>query len=238
MSMKKKAKPTAYYAVHKGRSVGVFTDWDVVKKLVDGFNGPKQKKFKSKEDAEYFVKYGEVPCKVDPKIPIVYNDLTIFTDGSHSPVTNKTAIGIAFSRPYHPYNYNELLPENTTNQKAELYAIAKALEILTCQIQQTHDVSTIEIWTDSDYSVKSVYEYSIGWVKNGWIASTGEKVKYRKHIEYVISQLKELPNCKLRHIKELGLKSHKSKPHPDDIIANMVWEGNNVADDLARSLTL
>ena len=41
-----------YYAVAKGRKVGLFTTWAACKVQVDGFKGAKYKGFNSKEDAE------------------------------------------------------------------------------------------------------------------------------------------------------------------------------------------
>ena len=173
----------------------------------------------------------------DEEIEVLLNDLYIFTDGSHSTKTNKTALGIAFSAPYETYNHSELLPPNTTNQLAELYAIAKALEILTQHIQRIHIIVTVEIWTDSDYSVKCVKEWGDKWEENGWKTSENEPVKYQFYIEYIRNTLAELRGvCRLRHLKEIQLKSHQAKP--ENPIQRMVWSGNKVADDLARAHTL
>jgi ribonuclease HI len=44
-----------FYAIVKGRETGIFNDWDLCKKLVDGYPGAQYKSFKKKEDAiEYF----------------------------------------------------------------------------------------------------------------------------------------------------------------------------------------
>ena len=42
----------SYYAVAKGRKVGLFTTWDDCKKQVNGFKGARFKGFHSKDDAE------------------------------------------------------------------------------------------------------------------------------------------------------------------------------------------
>jgi len=229
---------SVFYGVHKGRSTGVFTDWDTVQKMVVGVSGPIYKKFKTRAEAEHFFRNGTVLApKKDPVIPVVFNDLTIFTDGSMSSKTKKCAIGVAFSKPYDAYNYSELLPEDTTNQLAELFAIAKALEILTTQIQETHAVVSVEIWTDSDYSVNCVTKWFKTWERNGWYTKNNDPVKYRRYIEYIHDRLEELGcTCKLRHIKELHLKSHQAAP-TSGTYERTVWEGNKIADRLARSLT-
>jgi ribonuclease HI len=236
-----------YYGVHRGRSTGVFTDWAIVQKLITGYGGPKFKKFKTKEEAEYFYKHGELKPTVykDPDFitqdetntNILFSDLLVYTDGSASSKTKKAAIGIAFSGSYEPYDHSEQLPNGSTNQLAELYAIAKALEIIAQRVKQKHDITTIEIWTDSDYSVKCAYQWGDNWEKNGWTTGNGDEVKYQTYIEFIRMMLKSMgDNVKLRHIKELNLKSHQSEP--SDMYAKMVWKGNKRADVLARKLTI
>lgn len=234
-----------FYGVHRGRTTGVFTNWATVKELVTNYPKPKFKKFKTREEAQAYAETGKIlekPVEMDEKIyTLNYGDVMIFTDGSYSSKTKKTSIGIAFSGGFHPYNHNELLPPNTTNQFAELYAIAKALEILK-GISQIHDGNEIEIWTDSDYSVKSIYHWSESWERNGWMTSGGKPVKYQEVIKYIKHHLEiykdQKRRIKVRHIKEVGLKSHQSKPMDDKLLENMIWEGNKVADELARSLTI
>lgn len=45
-----------YYAVKKGKNVGVVTSWEACEKLVKGFKGAVYKSFSKKEDAEAFIK--------------------------------------------------------------------------------------------------------------------------------------------------------------------------------------
>ena len=42
----------SYYAVARGKKVGIYTNWNACKVQVDGFKGAKYKGFNSKEDAE------------------------------------------------------------------------------------------------------------------------------------------------------------------------------------------
>lgn len=237
----------SFFGVHRGRSTGVFPgDWNLVKPMVSGYSNPKFKKFKTREEAEYYVNHGEVMPKSeiikDIPLDVNFSDLYIFTDGSYSTKTNKSAIGISFSGSFHPYNYSEQLEDGCTNQQAELYALAKALEILTQNIEQVHSVSKVEIWTDSGYAIDCVTKWIHGWQKNGWKTSNGNPVLHRNLIEYIFYTIPKVNcDCRIRHIKEVGLKSHKnSKPTGEtkyDLLSRMVWEGNNIADNLARELT-
>lgn len=52
-------KKTTYYAVRKGRTIGIFTDWAEAEASVKGFSDPKFKKFSVYKDAEDFMKGGD-----------------------------------------------------------------------------------------------------------------------------------------------------------------------------------
>jgi ribonuclease HI len=52
-----------YYAVHKGYDVGIFHTWGSAERVIKGYSGAVFKKFSNIEDAEYFVKYGEIKPK-------------------------------------------------------------------------------------------------------------------------------------------------------------------------------
>lgn len=56
-----------YYAVHQGKTPGVYSTWDECKKQVDGYSGAKYKSFKTKEEAENFAKFGKTSEVVKPK---------------------------------------------------------------------------------------------------------------------------------------------------------------------------
>ena len=58
-----------YYVIWKGKETGVFSSWDKVKKLVQGFEGAKYKSFLSKEEANKAIKkkYSDYQGKGNPK---------------------------------------------------------------------------------------------------------------------------------------------------------------------------
>ena len=73
--------------------------------------------------------------------------------------------------------------EPQTNQRAELTAILRALEIL--ELAQD-----CEIRTDSKYSIQCVTEWYINWEKNGWKTATGP-VKNQDIVQQVRDRLDE-----------------------------------------------
>ena len=62
-----------YYVIWKGKETGVFSSWDKVKKLVQGYEGAKYKSFLSKEEANKAVKkkYSDYQGKSNPKKNII-----------------------------------------------------------------------------------------------------------------------------------------------------------------------
>ena len=53
-----------------------------------------------------------------------------------------------------------------TNQRAELTAVLRALQTI-------GDAQSVEIRTDSKYSIQCVTEWYINWQRNGWKTKTG-----------------------------------------------------------------
>ena len=71
-----------YYAVAKGKVVGIFNEWDKVKPLVSGFSGAKYKSFKTLDCAQkYMLEYSDIQpsCVENP----LYNSNDV-TDDSES----------------------------------------------------------------------------------------------------------------------------------------------------------
>lgn len=52
-------KKTTYYAIRKGRTVGIFTDWGETFESVNGYSGAEFKKFSVLSDAEKYLKGGD-----------------------------------------------------------------------------------------------------------------------------------------------------------------------------------
>lgn len=59
---------------------------------------------------------------------------------------------------------------STTNNRMELLAVIKGLEVLT-------DSETVTVFTDSTYVQKGISEWIHGWKKRGWRTATKEPVK-------------------------------------------------------------
>lgn len=97
--------------------------------------------------------------------------MVVYTDGSCIGNGRDDAfagIGVFFGDG-DPRNICERLEGKPTNNRAELMAAIRPLEIVPPNVH-------LEIRTDSKYVIKGVKEWSIGWRRNGWVTKSGEPV--------------------------------------------------------------
>jgi len=101
--------------------------------------------------------------------------VSVYTDGSYFIRNGKKMCGYGVFFPdgeltniSRPFTHEPL-----TNQRAELYAIYKAIYYVTTKL----DVDVINIYSDSGYSIDSMTKWIKGWKKKGWKLASGKDVK-------------------------------------------------------------
>ena len=99
-------------------------------------------------------------------ITVISNNkiINIYTDGACSNNGKKTAkagIGVYIED---ICNISERLIGLQTNQRAELYAILKSLQLINIE-----EYKTINIYSDSQYSINCITKWIYGWLKNNWL---------------------------------------------------------------------
>lgn len=107
----------------------------------------------------------------------------------------------------------QLKGESQTNQRAELHAIQRAIEIAPRD-------RNIEIHSDSKYAIQCVTEWFTNWERNGWKSSTNKDVRNRDLVETIVTKIRE------RQSLGIQTKFHWVKGHSTD-------SGNIAADALA-----
>lgn len=103
-------------------------------------------------------------------------EIIIFTDGScqKGPRGPKCGYGIHFPNKEYPDVSQSFNLSPLTNQRAELFAIYKALDIIDSDNDNKYD--TIRIYSDSEYSIKSVTLWIKTWKQNGWKTANNKPV--------------------------------------------------------------
>lgn len=173
-----------YYAVRAGKIPGIYTVWDEAKQQVSGFKGAVYKKFAVYEDAVRYYEDCQEKKASDGRIQL-------YTDGSFK--KGRAGWGVVAVKEDGTFvGYHGPVPlEKHTNNTGELYAIIVALE---------NSQGKIEIFSDSQYSIRSVTEWIHGWRLNGWKTSKGQPVKNQELI-MKIDQLLQGRDVKFAHVK-------------------------------------
>jgi ribonuclease HI len=147
----------------------------------------------------------------------------IFTDGSYKKLKNNKELcgyGIYFPNAELENVSRPFIHEPLTNQRAELYAILKSLRNLEKHKIKYDDVI---IYTDSEYSIKSVTIWYKTWEKNKWKNAKNQPVMNQDIIRPIIKILKENEGkIKFKHVN-----SHTGKQDFESL-------SNEIADKLAN----
>lgn len=173
-----------FYAVKSGREIGIYLSWEECKKLVLGFPKAEYKSFSSRKEAKEYLSLlsdDKESCYKEEERINIPTTTKIYTDGSFK--SKRAGYGV---RILHvngeikedfgklPYGPNGEIP---TNQRAELYAIKKALEITQ---------GDVTIYSDSKYSIHCITKWVIEWKKNGWKTSKGDSVLNQDLIKEIV----------------------------------------------------
>lgn len=170
--------------------------------------------FKTKEEAEYYLKYGT------HKIFDNHEIIKVFTDGacSMNGTSNaKAGIGVYFGKGDRR-NLSQRIKGKQTNNTAELSAVIEVFSLLKDEIKQG---KLIQIYTDSEYVIRCGGDYGqkceiIQWKKKKGVIPNVDLVKE------LYSLLKQKKNVTLKHIR-----AHTNKK-------DEYSKGNEEADKLAN----
>jgi ribonuclease HI len=243
-------KSIKYYAVKVGQKPGVYETWKECQQHVTGFKGSQYKSFNNRADAWAYIK-GAMPNSFETKskpaksekrasrlsnFNQAYNAyvsekaLIVFTDGASrnnnlkDASTRRAGIGVFFGF-NDPRNISEpFLMDPVTNQRAELFAVIRALEALERDYRDSIEKGNQSLYqrvvviTDSQYTISCMTSWLKTWKQNNWMSSTGEPVKNRELIERLDEAIHMLPSVEFLHVP-----GHSDVP------------GNVEADKLATS---
>jgi ribonuclease HI len=218
-----------YYVVWAGRQTGVFTDWATTQRAVDKYPGARFKSFATRAEAEQAFRGGcaNTPPKAasGPKASTSAGerrathtahqfDVSIYCDGACEPNPGNAGSGIVVYRGgklaqlwfglYNPMG---------TNNTAELNALYHALRMAQAEIKAGNSV---EVCSDSAYSINCICTWAPNWEKKGWKKPGGE-----------IKNLEIIQDCYAiyRSIQEELKLTH--------VAAHVGTEGNELADRMA-----
>ena len=191
-----------YYAVAKGRNIGVYNFWNDAKEQVLNYKGGLFKSFNNEKDAEDYI-LNINSCNSDffeniyTKYDIKEVDYFVYTDGScynNGNIKSLAGIGIYFDQ-NNTKNVSKVIERSNkqTNNTAELMAIIEAYEI----IKNDLNSKKICIFTDSEYSIKCATSYGAKCESNNWI----KNIPNKELVKQIYNIYNSNNNLMLKHIK-------------------------------------
>lgn len=145
--------------------------------------------------------------------------IEIYTDGSKTPTSCRYAV-------YCPDKELEDISQDfklkpLTSNRAELYAIYVALN----EITKLYTFNKLIIYSDSNYSIKSLTIWIKNWIKDDWIGSNKKPVKNKDLILDIYNLMQQYK----RKIKLIHVKAHTGGTDPQSI-------NNDIVDKLAKNI--
>jgi ribonuclease HI len=144
-------------------------------------------------------------------------DIDIYCDGACSPNPGKSGTGVAV---YHQGEISSLwygaFDAHGTNNTAELIGMLQAFHLAKAYIKSNPD-KTIQVLSDSKYSIDSITKWATGWKNKGWKKANGEAIKNPELVKACYTIYQEIK----KHLTITHVKGH----------ANI--EGNELADRMA-----
>jgi ribonuclease HI len=219
-----------FYVVWSGRQTGVFMDWATAQRAVDKYAGARFKSFPTRAEAEQaFGRGGDaiIPPKTasrqkastpDSERRATHTahqfDVSIYCDGACEPNPGNAGSGIVVYRNGKLAElWHGLYNPMGTNNTAELNALYHALRMAEAEIKTGN---TVEVCSDSAYSINCIRSWAPNWEKRGWKKPGGE-----------IKNLEIIQDCYAiyRRIKKELKLTH--------VAAHVGTEGNELADRMA-----
>ena len=152
-----------YYAVRKGKVVGVLKTWDECKDSVHGFPGAEYKKFTTLKEAKAYVSREEVEIP-EEKIVVPENTVYAYVDGSFNATDKKYGYGVVMIYPdgtekeFSGFGNNEdaLVSRNVSGELlGSMVAIKEAVSNGVKNILIFHDYKGIEKWITGEWQANA-----------------------------------------------------------------------------------
>lgn len=171
------------------------------------------------------------------------NNVEVFTDGSSFNNSRKATknlaggIGVFWGKNDYRNLSEPFYIKPITNNRAEIYAVIKAIEIYSVSYdQKCKGIKKLIIYSDSQYVINTITKWYKGWKARGWKKSDGKKplnLDLLCHLDDLIEKYKNCFKIDFKHVR-----AHKTAPQDKKSKAYFLWYGNNQADYLARQGSL
>ncbi|UUO21770.1 ribonuclease HI [Colwellia sp. M166] len=217
-----------FYVVWKGAKTGVFEQWNDVKSHTQGRADAQYMGFESKAEAELAFQstYTKALTKrsisknggAKPSASAAYvrsdnagagsasspakqiADFNIYCDGACSPNPGKSGTGMAVYQQQQLIElWYGLYEPMGTNNTAELNGMLAAFKYAQAHVKQG---KTVQVLSDSKYSIDCITKWAKGWQAKGWTRGKGEEIKNLDVIKQCFTLYQALKeNLIISHVK-------------------------------------
>lgn len=197
-----------YYAVRKGKTAGIYMNWDDCKAQVQGFSGAEYKSFPTITEAEAYMGgavKNSIQVENEGGVPVTDKlNAVAYVDGSYNIATKEFSYGVVMFHDGKELHFSQKVDDR---ELAEMRNVAGEIKGSECAMRYAveNGCETLVIYHD--------YEGISKWCTGAWKANKPGTIAYKKYYEEVSSKLK--------------VEFIKVKGHSGDRF-------NDVADELAK----
>ena len=177
-------------------------------------------------------KYAKITSKKKGKVIEVFTDGSSFNNSRKAKTNLAGGIGIYWGENDHRNLSEPFFIKPITNNRAEIYAIIKAIEIYSLSYDQKCKNNKLKIYTDSQYVINTITKWYKGWKARGWKKSNGKtplNLDLLCHLDDLITKYQLCFKIEFHHVR-----AHKNPPKNKKSKEYFLWKGNDKADFLAR----
>lgn len=197
-----------YYAVRKGKTAGIYMNWDDCKAQVQGFSCAEYKSFPTITEAEAYMGgavKNSIQVENEGGLPVTDKlNAVAYVDGSYNIATKEFSYGVVMFHDGKELHFSQKVDDR---ELAEMRNVAGEIKGSECAMRYAveNGCETLVIYHD--------YEGISKWCTGAWKANKPGTIAYKKYYEEVSSKLK--------------VEFIKVKGHSGDRF-------NDVADELAK----
>ena len=178
-------------------------------------------------------KYVTIKKRKDIKVTEVFTDGSSFNNSRKAKTNLAGGIGVFWKNNDYRNLSEPFFIKPITNNRAEIYAVIKAIEIYSVTYdQKCKGKNKLIIYSDSMYVINTITKWYKNWKARGWKKSDGKtplNLDLLCHLDNLIEKYTKCFSIKFFHVK-----AHKNPPKDKNSRAYYLWYGNNQADYLAR----
>lgn len=210
------SKKNRIYAVKKGHTIGLFSNWEDCKSAVEGFAGAVYKSFESEEEAHAFLEDIDIVKNDDISPRLNAGKVVAFTDGSFDADKKAYGSGVCIFAP------NDIYMELCNSGRNEKYIDLRNVAGEIIAVLNAIDWA----WKNGYDQISIFYDYEgIGkWATGEWKTKTTLSSYYKRYIDDkngIIS---------IEFIKVSGHSNNKYNDRADKLAKSAIFENKVIRD--------